>query len=300
MEGSAAPYRIDKTVYRKFDERENVFGRLVHDRDAPFYQKSMYANVASVLARELHGYSRIEFAKALASWTVYDYFNDAFSWEKLSNAHSVMEKAEMVPLAIDNHEALREEIKQTAKAYGADLVGIARRDDRWIYSHDISGKVITIPDSFQSVIVMAIAMDPETLRKSPAFAACYATGIAYSKMAFCISCLAEFIRYLGHKAIPMGNDTMLSIPLAIDAGLGELGRNGLLITSRYGPCVRLCKVFSDLPLDPDKPIAFGVHEFCKRCTKCADACEADAIQTEPEPSFKVVSRSNNRGICRWR
>ena len=72
------------------------------------------------------------------------------------------------------------------------------------------------------------------------------------------SILAEFIRILGYKAIPMGNDTSLSIPLAIDAGLGELGRHGLLITPEYGPCVRLCKVFTDLPLEPDKPIQFGV------------------------------------------
>jgi len=46
----------------------------------------------------------------------------------------------------------------------------------------------------------------------------------------------------------MCNDTALSIPLAIDAGLGELGRNGLLITAEYGYCIRLCKIFTNLPL----------------------------------------------------
>jgi reductive dehalogenase len=118
-------------------------------------------------------------------------------------------------------------------------------------------------------------------------------------MAFLVSCIAEFIRNLGYKAIPMGNDTALSIPLAIDAGLGELGRNGLLITPEYGPCIRICKVFTDLELKTDKPITFGVTDFCKNCKKCVEACEADAIQTEDEPSFKTVCPSNRQGVLRW-
>lgn len=91
----------------------------------------------------------------------------------------------------------------------------------------------------------------------------------------------------------------LSVPLAIDAGLGELGRNGLLITPEYGPCVRLCKLFTDLPLEPDKPIEFDVTDFCNQCDNCAAACEADAIQSEIEPSFTVACPSNNPGILRW-
>ncbi len=97
----------------------------------------------------------------------------------------------------------------------------------------------------------------------------------------------------------MGNDTALSIPLAIDAGLGQLGRNGLLITPEYGACVRLCKVFTDMPLVPDRPLDFGLTEFCRTCDKCSQACEAGAISTDPEPSFDVACPSNNSGIKRW-
>ena len=99
-----------------------------------------------------------------------------------------------------------------------------------------------------------------------------------SKMAFTASSLAEFIHNFGYTPIPDGNDMSLSIPLAIDTGLGQLGRNGLLITPEYGPRVRLCKVFTDPPLEPDSPIDFGVNDFCRRCRLCADACEVDAIQ----------------------
>jgi len=34
--------------------------------------------------------------------------------------------------------------------------------------------------------------------------------------------LAKFIASLGYKAIACGNDTALSIPLAVDAGLGPI------------------------------------------------------------------------------
>jgi reductive dehalogenase len=146
---------------------------------------------------------------------------------------------------------------------------------------------------------MTVKMDGKAIKTSPSFKACTATGLAYSQMAFLVSCMAEFIRNLGYKAIPMGNDTALSVPLAIDAGIGELGRHGLLITPEYGPCVRICKVFTDLPLKTDKPITFGVTNYCKNCRKCADACEVDAIQTEDEPSFKTVCPSNRQGVLRW-
>ena len=142
-------------------------------------------------------------------------------------------------------------------------------------------------------------MDGGEIQTSPSFTACAATGLAYSQMALLVACVAEFIRNLGYKAIPMGNDTALSIPMAIDAGLGELGRNGLLITPEYGPCVRICKVFTDMPLECDKPIEFGVTDFCKKCKKCAEACEAEAIQITEKPSFNIACLSNNPGILRW-
>jgi reductive dehalogenase len=118
-------------------------------------------------------------------------------------------------------------------------------------------------------------------------------------MAFVSACLAQFIRNLGYRAIPMGNDTALSIPLAIDAGLGELGRNGLLVTPQFGPCVRLCKVLTDLSLLPDSIAPIGVADLCRGCSRCAKACRVGAIQTDPAPSFRILCRSNNKGILRW-
>jgi len=293
------PYRIDRKVLKRFDQRQSIFGRMLWDEKAAFYKKGMYENAAKIIAKKQPGYSRVEFARALGAWSVYDYFHGAFSWEKLTESISIMPKPVLEKYSVSEPTIISKDVKETAKTYGASLVGICKLARRWIYSHDIDGPLVEIPEEYKYAIVIAIEMDATAIRTSPAFPACTATGIGYSRMAFCVACLAEFIRNLGYKAIPIGNDTALSIPLAIDAGLGELGKNGLLITPEYGPCVRLCKVFTDLPLEPDKPIEFGVTDFCKRCNKCAEACKVDAIQSETEPSFKVACPSNNQGILRW-
>jgi len=299
QEVDSPSYTTNRNNLKRFDERKTVFGRMLHDKKADYYGKGMYDEIEKVLSGNQKGYSRVEFAKVMGAWTVYDYFHKAFSWEKLTDANSVMNKPIFEKYPVSDKTFMSKEVKEIAKMYGASFVGITSINHSWTYSKDMDGKTIEIPEEFTFAIVMAIRMNPAAISTSPTFTACTETAIAYSRMAFCIGCTAEFIRSLGYKAIPMGNDTALSIPLAIDAGLGELGRNGLLITPKYGPCVRLCKIFTDMPLKTDKAIKIGVTEYCKKCKKCAEACEASAIQIKKEPSFDIVCPSNNHGILRW-
>jgi reductive dehalogenase len=102
------------------------------------------------------------------------------------------------------------------------------------------------------------------------------------------------IRGLGYDAQGQhiaGVDDAMETPLAVMAGLGELGRSGLLV-SPWGAHIRTSVVFTNMPLVPDKPIDFGLQEFCKVCKKCADNCPSGAISKEPEPT-------NVNGTLRW-
>ncbi|GIS71288.1 MAG: hypothetical protein CM1200mP10_08650 [Candidatus Neomarinimicrobiota bacterium] len=96
------------------------------------------------------------------------------------------------------------------------------------------------------------------LRTVPSALSGTATGVGYSRDVTTLLALAQYIRNLGYQAYASMNDTALSIPMAIQAGLGEYGRHGLLITKEFGPRVRIGKIFTDLPLAHDKPIQFGV------------------------------------------
>lgn len=290
-------YTIDPNVHGRFDERKTVFMRRFWDKEASFHGVEYRDDAPDRIDEGRPGYSRIDFARLLAAWTVHDGFRGAFSWERLGQADPSM--MQLGRLEADDPAVMTEQVKETARLYGADLVGVCEVNPRWIYSHDRSGDTIELPEEYMYAVVMAIAMDKEAVGSSPHYLSAAATGVGYSKMAFTIACMAEFIRNLRYKAIPMGNDTALSVPLAIDAGLGQLGRNGILATPEFGSCVRLCKVFTDLPLVPDKPIDFGLTGFCRSCTKCSDACEADAISAAPEPSFETACPSNNVGIERW-
>jgi reductive dehalogenase len=224
----------------------------------------------------------------------------------------------VVPEVLSSHkvvkpsEELTNLVKRAAGIYGADLVGIAALDERWVYSKDmVKPFVITedgipeeteeefrIPRSMDRAIVMAVAMDPKGIDTSPAIESSTATSIGYSRMGITAVSLAEYIRAMGYRAIPCMNDTAMSIPLAVDAGLGELGRLGILITPEFGPSVRLFKVLTDMPLVPDKPIDFGVEVFCKNCLLCAEHCPSDSISFGL-PRETSSLETSNPGVRKW-
>jgi len=194
-------------------------------------------------------------------------------------------------------------IKKAALFLGASLVGISKLNRSWLYlnsfhPHTHEHAPIDIPEEFEYAVVMGHEMNYALIQTSPAFGGFAATGRGYSMMAFVASSLAHYIRSLGYKAIPSGNDSALSIPIAVDAGLGELGRHGLLITERFGPRVRLSKVFTNMPLVPDKPIELGVQAFCNQCQRCAHECPSRAIPFG-EPTTEGPTLSNNHGIYKW-
>jgi reductive dehalogenase len=82
----------------------------------------------------------------------------------------------------------------------------------------------------------------------------------------------------------------MMVPLAVDAGLGELSRMGYLITKEYGPRVRLSAVTTDMPLVPDKPIDIGVDDFCWTCKKCAVCCPSHSIPTGEKTQVNGTER----------
>jgi reductive dehalogenase len=183
------------------------------------------------------------------------------------------------------------------------MVGITGYDERWTYTNQFNDgaareKPQELPAGLDHVIVTAQAMDYDLLRTVPSALSGSATGLGYSHDAMVVIGLAQYIRNLGYNAVASMNDTALAIPYAIKAGLGEYGRNGLLITPKFGPRVRLGKIFTDLPLAHDAPIKFGVKQFCDQCNKCAKACPVKAI-SHGAPSLHRYNQSNLKGVRKW-
>jgi len=202
---------------------------------------------------------------------------------------------------------MAEKVKRVARWFGAGVVGICEVNPLWLYSkwgsHNTRlapefkvGDPVELPEGVRYAVAMAIEMDYRDVQRSPAL--CPSVDLGYSRQAFVATSVAEFIRALGWQAIPSGNDMALSIPLAVDAGLGELGRNGQLITREFGPRVRLCKVFTDLPLAPDEPVDLGVQHFCEACAKCAKKCPGNAIP-KGDRTDQPANISTSPGMLKW-
>ena len=327
MNSKDSPYEIDEEKYDRFEEKYNMIYRRTWDKSLPTFGKMFDENIESHINSKKEGYNRIDFALVIAGWTVYEKFPSAFSRNRSEDTDIGYGIDWMkTKLEIQDRNLITQQIKKAAKFFGASLVGIADVDDKWIFKTGfvrptgiseaeskkgvregsepnlVLDTPIKLPEWINKVIVIAIEMDSDAISTAPAQPAAAAASLAYSKMAFVISCLGEFIRNLGYRAIQSGNDTALSIPLAVDAGLGALGRHGLLITPEFGPRVRICKVFTDLPLISDIPnlnFIKKVEKTCKNCFKCSESCETDAISFDKEPDFIPTSISNNPGIKKY-
>jgi ferredoxin len=183
-------------------------------------------------------------------------------------------------------------IKDFAKDLGADLVGITYLHPAFVFENDRDGNPIDI--SHRYAIVMALEMDRAKISTSPSWYDHFEVGRKYHEATVLAVHLANYIGQLGYpaRASVMQNDTVLHVPLAVYAGLGEYSRMGRVITRKYGPRIRLVTVTTDLPLEVDHPIDLNVEHFCRVCKKCVINCPAKAI---PPGNRKVEIR----GFLKW-
>jgi epoxyqueuosine reductase len=289
-----------------FDQKHDMFKRV---RWEPEFRPMARAYYGLVTPQDRPGFRHEDIAFRNGAW----YVEMGFARGVIESSFGLYDWTDQLyqmatlpldpPLESEGPEYNTHMVKKAARSFGADLVGICKQDRRWVYSKgyhliDRTEFEINVPEEFEYVINIAVAMDYEHYKYAPTFIAGAGTGVGYSKMAFAAGLLSQFLNQVGYNSIPMGNDTAMSIPLAIEAGLGELGRNGVLVTRKYGPRVRLCKVFTNIPLVADEPIEFGVAEFCKVCSKCADNCPANAI-SRGERTQEPLNASNAGGALKW-
>lgn len=119
----------------------------------------------------------------------------------------------------------------------------------------------------------AEAADPDVARRI----ARYARGRDYHNgLRKKLRKLAKLARSFGEdvRARPLcDEEPILERAWAARAGLGFVGKNGLLIAPGAGSFLLLGEVVTTLPLEPDPPIS----ERCGACTRCLDACPTSAF-----------------------
>jgi reductive dehalogenase len=209
-------------------------------------------------------------------------------------------------------------IKEFGRRLGADDVRIGPLKQEWVYSHKGSRPFFReeyinppyfrgIPEDYQgklygdpirldhpTAISLAFRQENEMTATGSTRAVDFEVGRIYALSALVSVQLARFIRALGWRARAhhLRNYLVLCVPIAVDAGIGELARCGYVVSRKLGANFRLVTVTTDMPLDHDDPVDLGMTDFCTKCEKCATNCPSGAI-----PRGEMVEV---RGIRKWK
>ncbi len=193
-------------------------------------------------------------------------------------------KREIKELPVEAQSAPKKfwgEIEEQAKNLGIDLIGFAPIDENLMFEEDHVGGIDVL---YQNAIVLGMEMDYEAIDTAPEPPAGVESLNIYAELGEATNKLTDFIRSKGYRAIachPLGGP-ILYPAMAVKAGLGKIGKQGLLITKNFGPRQRLSMVAVNIDTLPENPREdFVIDKYCKKCKRCVNLCPVNAIYDEP-------------------
>lgn len=271
-----------QTPEKRIDERTIMFSRAElepgTDRFQEYYQQhpehlepdDHFRKLAGLMSPQSGKYELLSFAAAKASFTTVDHLSQWVEGSVAEQRHDV------------DPQVITTFLKSWAVKLGAESAGVAKLEDYHFYSVKGRGKTYgeTILPDHKFGLAFTVEMDHHHLGSAPEGPTLMESAQQYLNAGAIAIQLAEFIRQLGYEAEAHidGNYKVICPLVGRDAGVGELGRMGLLMTPRLGPRVRLGVVTTSLPLEVDAPLHDPtVLEFCALCKKCAEICPVDAL-----------------------
>lgn len=188
-------------------------------------------------------------------------------------------------------------LKNIAFEAGALDAGITFCKPYHFYSHkgrgDEYGK--EIPLTHRYALAFTVEMDHRMVASAPKASIVMESARQYLRSGQIAVMIAERIREMGYDARAHidGNYQLICPLVARDAGLGEIGRMGLLMTPDHGPRVRIAVITTEMELAVDEKIDHSsMIDFCMLCRKCADCCPSHSIPEGPQTEIE--------GVFRWK
>jgi Pyruvate/2-oxoacid:ferredoxin oxidoreductase delta subunit len=170
----------------------------------------------------------------------------------------------------------RAELEAYAKSLGVAEIGYTRVNPLYIFR---GFRIL-----YGNAMVFTIEMDKAKIKGAPNMESFKEVFRTYYQVGLTVNKVAEWLRERGFNAHagPAGGGDVNYIPVAIDAGLGVAGKNGLLMTRKNGPRVRLAAIYTDienLPISQESPHGW-IRDYCESYNICVQKCPADAIFKE--------------------
>ncbi len=287
----------DISQVEKYDERDNMFARnnlQFHPEPAAAYYS------AHPEKKEIDKKIRDKPELGEPGSTYYDHYGSpvmdaAFSYlarTRFAASGEISKKKKKI-----TNEEMTRAIRDIARLYGAVDVGFTELRPYHLYSRSgrhKEGWGEVIKNKHRSAVVFVVKMDVDMINEAPSLPAAIEASHQYVEAAKIAHITAEYIRSFGYDARGHtdANYQVLCVPLAVDSGIGVLGRLGIFMHPVYGPCVRLSVVTTDLKLEETKKKKdHRIEHFCRVCKKCADNCPSKSIPYDEEPS--------SRGFRHW-
>ncbi len=271
----------------RFDERDTIFSRMELVPGSESYN-SYYARRPELKAVDDHFRSSPpgKYASSLVNMARVD---SAFRF--LKDIRSLAYREDDPGRRCQEQPAVREiekALHETALDYGAVLYGQTILGLECFYSIRGRGPAYGKPveNPLQNALVFAVEMNREKISRAPRPEEAVEVTRAYVRVAVIGMILSYLLKELGYRArCHMDGESELVLPAAAQAaGLGKIGRLGLILSREYGPMIRLGVVTTDFPINTappgGRPLTPEPEEYCFSCDLCARCCPGRAIPFE--------------------
>jgi len=307
------PRKVDKPTYEivgpieRYDMRDYMYSRVALKQGTPQYEEyySRHPKKKAIdeeMRRRADRSGRERLDKdpvnehiALSGF----YGTMAVSPPKVVNSYKKMPlhapgRPEVVKLDVDP-DKMALKLKAFGLHLGAGKVGITKLNQDWVYTYTNTPYGDPVDLDYENIICMAFPMNPFMSAGQTGLGENFEIGWEYSYASYISIIIANFIRNLGWRArpLPSFNAPYIVAPVFIDAGIGEYGRCGYVVSKEFGNNFRPGGVATDLPLAHDKPVDFGLQDFCEKCGICAEFCPSGALPKGENQQVVV------RGVRRW-
>jgi len=190
----------------------------------------------------------------------------------------VKNSGDLEPTGVPTGEDVTELIRQKARELGYGEVGFTTNDRHYVYQSRKPAMKPGLPNA----ICVALEQDYNKTQTIPSMAGEETHFGTYFNQGPLTMELTDFIRSLGYRVQVSGPTWHYGpmIPMFVQAGLGQLGANGQLLSPHFGSRARLQVIFTDANVTYDQPIDYGIHKFCQVCQVCVNRCPGRALMPE--------------------